>query len=435
MAGKINTFNLGALGVNLNNSPLHVPDGAWRTLQNGEFGDNESAGGVKKRGSLNKINSTALAGAVQALTNVPFPLETAKYLVAAMAVAEGETFKKSADGATYTDVLEATAPRVAQSPTAGILATTVEPRMATFGRNLFYAGNDYIPYPNVNYTQPPICMYNGVAGFEVFRIPNNPDAGFPTVWVTDMFVANGLVYICTFDPYDAVYPRGRVLSYDPTNGVLQEVGSRFDDATLGQPYCIAWFQGRLFVGILSVSGSTVGRFYSIDPNSETTWVQHTTGIAYNGYCRSLVVFQGKLYALMDCNAVGETSCVLSYDGSAWATALDTAVTLSLFQGAVVYNDVLYVGWDKDDASEPKIRRFDGTSWGVELDIGTAYTDRRPTPCPFIFEDELYWVCRNAGSIASQTGFILKRDAMGVWTQALTGIAPFGGLGQVTPDAT
>lgn len=76
MGGKENLYNLGDLGVDTVASPLHQATGSWRKLQNAEFSNIEGQGGVKKRGSLRRLNIDALNGGANILVLANMPLAT-----------------------------------------------------------------------------------------------------------------------------------------------------------------------------------------------------------------------------------------------------------------------------------------------------------------------------------------------------------------------
>jgi hypothetical protein len=443
MAGKINAFNLGALGVNVVNSPLHLPDGAWRTLQNGEFGSDESQGGIKKRGSLTKINSVALAGAVKAMVNVPFPLTSTKYLMLATNLGETETWKRSTDGAAFTDIAEADMVRALQNKNIfGMSTLELQTKAVTFGRSIYFPGNDYTPYNGTGYTAPTYYTYDGNASYMVFRVPNAPGAPGPAFTISDQLVANGVIYISVLDPGASVYLAGRVLSFNPVTGTLEQIGNAFGDATLGAPVCIAWYQGRLWAGLHGNTGTQIGRIYSIDPFSETTWVQETTGSALNAWVTGLYAFQGKLYAAFEPNNVGTVGAIWSRTSAGvWAASFTEsgAGTQHYQQTWAEWEDtngtpLLFYGRANGASTVCEILRYNGSGWAVDLDIDTAYAAKLPATA-FLWEDNLYWVCHTVGgSTNSTTCFLLKRDIAGTWTQPIAAAGLRGGLGQVMPDA-
>lgn len=74
MAGKLNLYNLGDLGVKLVDSQVHAPDGAFVQAQNVSVSLNGGQHGIRKRHGLRLHTGTSMGGSVLAVINVPFPL-------------------------------------------------------------------------------------------------------------------------------------------------------------------------------------------------------------------------------------------------------------------------------------------------------------------------------------------------------------------------
>lgn len=75
MPGKLNLYNLGDLGVDLADSPVHAGDGSYTTAQNASVGLNQGQHGLRKRPGLTLFTSGgAMSGSVLAWIAVPFPL-------------------------------------------------------------------------------------------------------------------------------------------------------------------------------------------------------------------------------------------------------------------------------------------------------------------------------------------------------------------------
>jgi|PlaIllAssembly_1097288.scaffolds.fasta_scaffold00908_4 hypothetical protein len=67
MPGKIDIYNLGQIGVDLVESPVHKKDGALISAQNAAHRQEEAEGGLAKRAGMTKLNSTASAGAIYSM--------------------------------------------------------------------------------------------------------------------------------------------------------------------------------------------------------------------------------------------------------------------------------------------------------------------------------------------------------------------------------
>lgn len=445
MPGKINIFNLGSLGVDLVKSPLHIPDGAWTQLQNGEFNPIGEQGAVKKRGSLTKINSVALGGAVQCLLNVPLPIDPTKVLMVALtAVSTPNGWKKSLDGTTYTNLLAADVPIVLQDKAMVGFAVigAIGCRPASINRVFIYAGNDYIPYADPGHTAPPVMLYNGAAAYELFRVPVNPTstAGSNCMAILSMRVANELVYFGVLD-HGGVAPnlKGRVLSFDPTNGILQEIGNRFGDGlgenTAGAPYSLAFYQGKLFAGTYGSSGNNQGKIYSIQPGLDEDWALDHTATVHNGYYLDLCPYNGKLYAATDADSAGTAVIEQRTASGSWTTSKSApANNVSIFYGLIVFDGNLYCAWYGSGGTQITIFKFDGTNWTTDLDVTATFGGSIGQPTqPFVFRSNLYWPIPDA-SAGGTDGYLLKRTTGGVWTKQLDNIGIRGALGQYAPDS-
>ena len=67
---KLNVYNLGSLGIDLVNSPLHIADGSLLDCQNAQMSPNDAELALKKRDGMVKINSVAANGSIIAIFNV-----------------------------------------------------------------------------------------------------------------------------------------------------------------------------------------------------------------------------------------------------------------------------------------------------------------------------------------------------------------------------
>lgn len=68
---KITAYNMGAKGLDLVNSPIHVDDTSLLSCQNAQLSPDDAEFGIKKRDGMVKINSSAAAGSILAMINVP----------------------------------------------------------------------------------------------------------------------------------------------------------------------------------------------------------------------------------------------------------------------------------------------------------------------------------------------------------------------------
>ena len=288
-------YRVGEKGVNIVASPLHTPDGGLLSSQNVEFIRDLGVGGIGSRGGMAPLNGTALAGAVMAVANIPLVIPEATTLMAACDTGETETWKSSTNGTTYTDVLTAVARRMASMDKfpATITPAIIPPsqRIAMYQGNLYYPDNDYdiadVVSPYVDNTAAPLTRFNGSSSAIQFRVPNNPAGVGPCRWITDLWVANGVIYFGVWD-YGGVDPdsKGRVLSFNPNTSEVTQIGALAwgngtGENTRGFPFCLTTYLGRL---------------YSIQPGVDVNWTLDKTALASSGYFTSLAEYNGVLYA-------------------------------------------------------------------------------------------------------------------------------------------
>lgn len=67
----LKAYNIGVLGIDLVNSPVHVEDTSLLSCQNAQISPHDTEGGIKKRDGMAKINSVAAAGSLVAIINIP----------------------------------------------------------------------------------------------------------------------------------------------------------------------------------------------------------------------------------------------------------------------------------------------------------------------------------------------------------------------------
>ena len=67
----LKAYNIGSLGIDLVNSPVHVADTSLLSAQNAQISPDDAELGIKKRDGMAKINSSAAAGKIKAIINIP----------------------------------------------------------------------------------------------------------------------------------------------------------------------------------------------------------------------------------------------------------------------------------------------------------------------------------------------------------------------------
>jgi hypothetical protein len=446
MPGKINVFNLGALGVDIVKSPLHVPDGAWLQAQNAEFPDDEGEGGIKQRGALTRINASALAGAVQAIANMPFPVpaDITRFWYVGLDNSDTDTWLRTSNGTTFAGVVTPGRGQTIDKFPVSIDLTTIAAtqRAANYNRKLYYPSDDYVFYDDVGATSPLFSVWDGTVDVPLFRIPINPTstATAPCRWITDVFVSGGLIYLAVWDEGGAApNHKGRVIAYDPENGTLLQVGNRFGDDTGenngGMPFCLATFAGFLFAGTYGISGSASGRVWRIRPGIDEVWTSDLTEA--NNYIMSMGVYKGNLYVGTSINDSTTAAKVKRRTPTGTWSNSDTGTAgpgrTGYYCGPIVFDDLLFMCYFDTDGGTPdiRIRSFDGTTWSDDKDVQTDWGTFYPAQ-PFVFANELYWPFIDGAEGQGSNGFIAKRTAAGVWSQVVTGEAVRGLPGTINP---
>lgn len=435
MASQTVDYLIGERGVQIVPSPLHTPDGGLLVAQNVEFIRDQGIGGIGTRGGLARLNGSALAGSVIALSNVPLAYPGEFDLMVGLNAGETNTWDKSPDGAVYTGLPSSTLLRPAgvdKSPSAaGGGGISLGQRAASYRGAFYYAGDNYV----VDTTQPPFVNFNGTTSFEQFRVPTNPTSSGPCKWIADTWIANGVIYLAVFDP-GGVAPshKGRVLAYDPSNGTLLLVGNRFGNGagenTAGFPFCLTTYLGRLWAGTYGISGNNQGKVYSLLPGVDETWQLDLTATLHNGYFMSLCAYNGNLYAATDADSSGTAIIQQRTPLGVWSTSLSApAAASNYFAGLTVFNSLLFAAYYKTATGVVLIKKFDGSSWTTDLDVAGTYAAAVPG-IPFQFRGALYWPFIGSETNAtSTTGFVLKRTTGGVWSRPLNAVGIRGCLGQ------
>jgi hypothetical protein len=430
MSGKLPDFQLGQLGLNIVASPLHLPDGSLTIAENVTFIRDKGIGGLGSRYGLGPISGmTALAGTVQALSNIPLTFPGDPSLMIALNSNTANSWRKSADGAAFTNLAAATLDRPEGFIIAGALGGVVNlsnfwlsQRPVGRGTLFYYAGDDYVAYnPPTLGSAPPLMAWNGTTAWEVFRIPTNPTSPADSFCyqITDMLMANNVIYMSVWDPGGgAVDHKGRVMIFDPENGTLQLVGNRFGDDTgenlAGYPMTIAWYLGQLWAGTNTQGGGTAPLIYRIQPGIDDTWTDDVAGAALGGGCVSLAVFNGNLYAGFATNDAGNAVVRQRTAAGTWTASLTVAGNPSYMGGLIVFDDELYV-CHFHGGTACTIRKFDGSAWTTDKNVGTDINNTHAPGVPVVFQDALYWPFLAPTSDGGATGFLLKRTTGGVWS--------------------
>lgn len=441
MAADRPNYRLGEKGVNIVASPVHTPEGGLLKAENVEFIRDFGIGGIGSRGGLAPINDVALAGAVLAVANVPLTLPTVNPATqAAMLVAcdtgETETWKTTLNGTVYTDVLAATVARmssIVRMPAAPSAIPPAQPRVVSFDNNLYFPGDA---------ATANLQVYNHLLAQSalVFAVPDNPAATAGPLWITDLLVIGGHMYLGVYDA-GGVAPnhKGRVLQFTPSTGLLIQVGSNpFGNGATelagGMPYCLGNYLGQLWAGTYGISGAgALGNLYRTLVGIDQSWTLDHAAVASSGYFTSLCEYSGNLYAASTANDAAFAARVEKRTAAGvWSTSFTGPdVNTSYCSSLIVFNGLLFAAYFKN-AVRVLVKVFDGSTWTTDKDVGVDFANLSAAPgMPFIAAGNLYWPFTNL-TAAGTTGFILKRTTAGVWSQVLTGVSLRGAIGAYVP---
>lgn len=455
MAGKINVFNLGDLGVDLVKSPLHIPDGAWRSLQNAEFGNDQAEQGIKKRGALTRINSIALAGSVLSLSNVPIAFPGTQAMLVGLNDGETNAWLSTEDGADFTtEIAAATLQRASgitklSSALATLVATNffMGQRPASYKNRYWYAGDNYTAWVSGgggSYTAPPLIMYDGTTAYELFRVPTNPTspAGSYPWLISDILVADGILYLAVLDPGGTAPDyKGRVLTFDPSDGSRGLVGERFGDDSgeldRGYPHVLASHIGSLFAGTNGISGTAgnMGSIFRIQPGVETQWTEEYQLSGARQGIMSMAIYGGAIYASTSAGVATNPLVVVRSAAGTWSTSYTSAISAVSYIGALIVFNGLLFGVEFDAGNNvTNVIVYDGSSWSTDYDVAGNHAADMVPGTPFVFQSKLFIPFMHGTSGSNTDGFLLSRNTSGTWVAEETSRGLRGCLGTFTPES-
>lgn len=386
MAGKLNLFNLGSLGVNVDKSALHLEDGELSKAQNAIRDGIGQDGALRKRPGLVKYSSD-VTGSILGGIGVPLALltggtvtRTTYWARQAKAIGLGDTqgWWSSTTGFTTsaTQILSGTPgnPRTEElsdgsTPFSG-LSTGMPGAAVVFQNRLYYAGTH-----TQGTDRPPIRIFDGTVDWELTRVPHNGVLTTNSTVIFSMLLVGSTIYVSTKDGTsgDGASRTGRVFALDPSSGALTQLGQDFPDGY--QPYALAWHMGRLWAGTMYRSGGAdaAGTISWIRPNIDTDWTLDRTMSQGRG-CTFLISFEGQLYAGNWTGTSGTTGVVEQRDSvGAWTVSLSVGSlgNNSAFMHAVEFLGDLYCSLYNQTASVSTVRKFDGSTWTTALTTGDS----------------------------------------------------------------
>ena len=217
-----------------------------------------------------------------------------------------------------------------------------------FGNRMVYAPGGY----SVGTDLPTIRNFDGVSDREVASLPKTSTGGIPKGIMT-MLSANGTVYLTTLDSGTSASDfAGRVFELDMESGNLTQIGSAFSSGQL--PYCLAWHNGRLWMGTNSgAPGTTVGKIYYMRQDGvDTDWTIENTLTAACAVC--MLSYRGLLYIGCSASAGNSAKVLVRGVDNAYTTSRTGAGTAAnnAFLAMTLFGDSLYTSyWNPSTLSE------------------------------------------------------------------------------------
>lgn len=439
MAGKLDCYNLGSMGVNVDKNPIELEDGELTKSQNAIHDPLGSMGGLRKRPGLTKLNSVAAAGAINGAIGVPIVVGSAgndggltpsPAVTGTITLIEARRISAATAGwNTSTDIWAtgvttggpdgysaSATPRVPDNlwPSEANTGDTFDKMRAVwsgrpgcmFKNRFYYAGNDY----TLGSTVPTLRMWDGTTDYLLNRVP------FASKAVIDMIAGgDGLIYMTVLEAgiFSSNTLQSRILQMNPNTGVVKQIGSAFPKSpeTVRVPFSLCWHQGKLWTrthgaGISAVSHSV----YYIRPDVDSDWTTETGDSGTTG-TNFLLSYSGQLFYTnyADFNVAGAIrvrSPLAVVSTSFTPSLIESGVTSMAafgygngFTCGAVFGGNLYMAyWNQEGIANnntgdlyARIYKFDGTSWSAVFGPAANNASCVPYNHAFVTGGKLYFV--------------------------------------------
>lgn len=411
---KLDVFNLDEYGVNTSLVLVPRPPGMWTHVINGQKSTQFGLGGLEKRGGMAALHATALAGSVLAISGVPLgsPFDTGltDRLIAGLredTPLAGAYFVASTDGAAWAGYSALIMPSVQW------LSPFTRDQLLWYVSQL--AGDIAMQNWNNTTRHQTLSAFPDYADGKVYAITYQ----------------GGLIYfVVATTAAPAATDIYRVYSMSPGTGVIAKIG---DDTllanVLGVPSGIQYVGGRLMV---LGAGPTLndGVVYRYNAG---TWVLDHGPLArtiygnYNTHTAAVVSLGGVMLFCHNGNGTTIPGEVKRFANGLYTTLFTCPNNDESAHGLAAHGSVWLMSVHNPGNTAVRIYA-DGVQ---ELDVIATFgaTSCEPGASVVFSDGSLYWAWYRPGSALLQ-GFILKRTAGGVWSQAHTGIASNGFIGMV-----
>lgn len=427
----LSNYKFGSKGVNIVKNPLQLADDESTQLQNAELVPDQETGGegsLNKRGGLLALNGDVLAGSVLGMISLPLQTTFVRtlYAFANGEDAGGYTAYTSTDGVTWVGTTEPTLHMQRPNAWNATSAKKSDERVAAVRSLLLYPGDGFTRGTSF----PPLVFFDGTNTGEILRMPLSASSESTAPGsITDLLVANGRLYIAVQEPTAGDDGAGAVYEMNLDTGLMRQIANAFGNGTgetaNGAPSCLAWYQGRLWVGIAyDTTDETGGGLVSCYPDIDTSWTVEDA--IMEGLPTSLAVFKGDLYigCRTRANVAGEGSAIHKRTASsgAYSKVFDGAEAGSPnITSLYVFNDTLFAVYHVLTATDilHVLSSTDGSSWSADFDGDAVFGDAKNFAGNMIeFNDKLYMVFKST-AWDDTDGFIYERTAAGVWTARLS----------------
>lgn len=365
-------FGLGAGGVNLVKSPLHMDDSEVIQAQNAEPYRDRGQTGIRKRPAYRPVNSVATS-AIQGLISVELSQGGAGDNLASDGISNDITasgakglvivarntrpataaWKYTVDGGNVWTATTALAKNIADNNHSAIV----------YRGRAFYAGEDD--------SIGQILCFDGQKEFEFCRLPFGPTVATTGGTKTNAVgMAMGLFYFSNNDG-----STGQVYAVDPATGAAAQVGGNFT-ATNEVVVDVCAYAGRVWI-CTSNDGTKAAHIYSIRPIVETAWTTERTTVDLGGTkflnYTSLAANAGQLYAAAGAPAGFAAVIEKRTAAGVWSTELTAAQSVSAgyYDVLTVWNGFLYAQYGYGATIFTVVKQDSVGSWSLDKNMQAA----------------------------------------------------------------
>lgn len=422
---KHRSFNLGLLGVNVRESPLHLEDGELVSAQNAELSRDLAQEGLVKRKGIEAFTPDALAAGIGGIISIPLPdpftpLATTGTRLYATTVAGTDTHLSTLDGVTW----------AASNPfdrPALIGGTGLYNLVYQHGGFLSTSGSLYFIGDNGGFPNGKLMRWNGTSIVEV-TLDNLTDVFWGPSDPRTLHLIDGAVYALGSIGVDVEFVRAFGDNWDDdgdgdysnghspwseffasafawgrlwTPSGSQEMGYwPYDNGVFGDFVDQGIFTGNVgaTMPVPDMLMTPFGLILALDRNGQDpevlwkltdpdgTWTDISPAAPNNKGCWGpMALFDGLLYIARHTDTFGGggvayTGCELwSYDGTTLALVKDltTVVTnANEVRSMVAFNGALYLTvYASTDPTHTIVRTTDAVTFTVPVAKNTADDDR------------------------------------------------------------